>query len=204
MYLKTFTTTLAAASLAMLATAAASPPTVTASPPGAATVPATAGPSPAAIPAAVGEPGAPMLAGAPSLTWTGSGGTIGGTSNGPGRGQCETFYYQQDGRDVLGIEEVWFRTTTYFCWNWLQVTYHSTYSRGVVTGPGAAAGWQYSGESSSFTCYQVAGYRSSCGGNYETAQGQFEACVFKIGCVADFTPFIQEWENGVLGRWSAR
>jgi hypothetical protein len=95
-------------------------------------------------------------------------------------------------------ELAWFKMDTYFCWNGKIVTYHSTSQNGQATGPGQAIGWSYSGTvdgSVGWYCY-VAGYSSTnCSGNEEYAEGNFSQCVLKYGCIANWQPYIAEWEN---------
>lgn len=93
-------------------------------------------------------------------------------------------------------EDAWFKMTTYWCWNNVIVTYHNTYETGGVTTFGALEGWSYNGVGSSgWYCYRASGSTRNCSGNTEYAQGSFSACVFKVGCIANWYPFIQEWEN---------
>lgn len=115
---------------------------------------------------------------------------------------CETVWTEKIGRDLIGIELLWFKTKTYWCWNWLKVTSHTTSSYGAVTGTGAAGGWEYIGlREQSFHCYKIAGYASRCGGNYEDAEGYFQECLIRIGCASASYPYKQLWENGVTGEW---
>lgn len=93
-------------------------------------------------------------------------------------------------------ELAWFKMRTYWCWNGTIVTTHSTSTTGGVTSSGAASGWDYVGViSSGWHCYVAKGGTRPCSGNTEYAEGKFTDCVAKVGCIASWYPYIQEWEN---------
>jgi hypothetical protein len=103
-------------------------------------------------------------------------------------------------------ELAWFTMDTYWCWNGTKVTYHSTTQHGAATGSGNAVGWSYSGTVSGtvgWSCYVAVGSKVNCSGNEEHAQGNFDECALKVGCISKWQPYIQEWENyhGGKGRW---
>lgn len=84
---------------------------------------------------------------------------------------------------------------TYFCYNDVIVTTHTTTEYGSVTSAGSLIGWNYTGTiAREFNCY-TAGDGHSCSGNHEEAEGKFRLCVFKIGCVGSWYPIINEYER---------
>ncbi len=109
---------------------------------------------------------------------------------------CRTGWEQKNAEDVFGIILVWYKMTTYFCYNYVTVTSHSTNVNGGTTGTGAAAGWSYEGtpDGINFHCYVAAGSTRQCSGNQEEAQGQFHACQGGY-CYANWSPTITESEN---------
>jgi hypothetical protein len=91
--------------------------------------------------------------------------------------------------------DAWYKMTTYWCWNGVIVTTHHTYQTHGITTFGSAEGWTYNGQSSGWWCYVASGSHRNCSGNTEWAQGDFQDCVVKVGCIGNWNPFIQEWEN---------
>ncbi len=142
---------------------------------------------------------------APITHWTATSGiTPNGSAPLAANGDpCETVWVQKDGRSAINAIEVWFRTTTYWCWNWRTVTSHVTTPTGGVTKLGAAGGWQWdsSKTTGTFHCWTVAGF-PGCSGNYEEEQGSFQECILKVGCISNFYPINQLWENSPYGTWS--
>jgi hypothetical protein len=109
---------------------------------------------------------------------------------------CRTGWEQKNGEDSVGIILVWYKMTTYFCYNYATVTSHSTNVSGGTTTTGGIGGWSYQGtpDGINFHCYVAAGSTRNCSGNQEEAQGQFHACQAGY-CYANWSPTITESEN---------
>lgn len=119
---------------------------------------------------------------------------------------CKTWVYTATLNDapLNWPEDAWYRMSTYFCWNGTIVTYHYTTTSGGTTAYGAAGGWHFNSEGDlGFHCYVAVGSTKNCSGNTEIRQGHFSDCVLKVGCVQNWDPTIQEWENyhGGSGVW---
>jgi hypothetical protein len=108
---------------------------------------------------------------------------------------CQTQWHEKDAADSVSVILAWYRMTTYYCWNFKTVTYHSTSVTAGITTTGAAGGWQYDGtpDGIHFHCYVASGSTRNCSGNQEQAQGQFKACLAK--CYSSWSPTITESEN---------
>lgn len=109
---------------------------------------------------------------------------------------CRTGWVKLSYRDVFGVVLFWFKMTTYWCYNFQVVTTHSTSETAGITATGSATGWSYRGIiEHSFHCYVASGSTRSCSGNFEDAQGSFQACLITIGCYASKQSYIHEEEN---------
>jgi hypothetical protein len=160
---------------------------------------ALAAPAGAAIPSAGAPPQSTSTA-VPSHTFVSvSSGTTAEPNNAAGN-SCRSDFFSWNltqapfGWPVLA----WYKMTTYYCWNGVIVTSHSTREDGGVTASGSAAGWTYNGNvngSVGWNCYIAYGSTRQCSGNTEYAQGSFQDCLIKFGCVDNWYPQIQEWEN---------
>ncbi len=111
-----------------------------------------------------------------------------------GASGCNTLTVHAWAKDALGIVLTNYYMYTYWCWNGSIVTTHTTWERGSVTATGSATGWSYNGvKESSFNCYYA--NSRTCSGNHETSEGNFQACIIKIGCYSSWYPYINEYET---------
>jgi hypothetical protein len=116
--------------------------------------------------------------------------TLGGTDS--AGDPCKTNTVTIRYNDVFGVNLWWFKMSTYWCWNYSIVTYHSTSVSHGVTGTGDATGWAWGGGSGPhFNCYVASGSSRNCSGNYEYATGKFDYIPIPSVCAEE----IQEWEN---------
>jgi hypothetical protein len=119
---------------------------------------------------------------------------------------CRTYKYTAKLNEWPGWpEDAWYEMDTYFCWNGVIVTYHSTSTKYGTTVVGKAEGWQFDGQGElGFHCYVAVGSTRNCSGNTEYRQGHFSLCVPQVGCRVGWDPTIQEWENyhGGAGVWT--
>jgi hypothetical protein len=109
---------------------------------------------------------------------------------------CRTGSQMKKANDAYGFELAWYTMTTYFCYDNVTVTYHSTHVSGGTTTLGGVGGWSYNGtpDGINFHCYVAAGSTRNCSGNQEEAQGQFQACQAGY-CYDTWSPTITESEN---------
>jgi hypothetical protein len=74
----------------------------------------------------------------------------------------------------LGVNSLWLKIQTYYCWNYLIVTYHSTTLYWGVTAGGAGNGWGWLyNPYYAFNCYVSTSSWRSCSGNHEHAKEIF-------------------------------
>jgi hypothetical protein len=86
-----------------------------------------------------------------------------------------------------------FTVNTYYCWNYMTVTYHHTWAQSSIPGWSAALGWEYKGTpTNDMWCY----YATStwCSGNEEYLMAEYDYCPVHIGCVETLNPWIEMWE----------
>ena len=109
---------------------------------------------------------------------------------------CRTGSQTKQINDIYGFELAWYTMTTYFCYNYVIVTTHSTNVTGGTTTLGGIGGWSYLGtpDGINFHCYVAGGGTRACSGNQEEAQGQFQACQAGY-CYDTWSPTITESEN---------
>jgi len=106
--------------------------------------------------------------------------------------KCATYTVTVSNYDALRIILFSFHMVTYFCWNGVIVTYHSTSVGAGVTGTGVATGWEYTGHSGiDFTCYVASGSTRNCSGNSESDYGYFYNILLGESCYN----YIHQTEN---------
>lgn len=143
---------------------------------------------PASAPASVR---AAIAAGSESTT--GASPAIGG-GRGPG---CTTMYGAETVSDTFGINLFTFWLYTYWCWNDVIVTTHTTWPTFTHTATGVA--WNYDGlvDGIAFHCY-TAGDGYSCSGNWEHAKAKITGpslTIKGIGLTSVVYPWITETER---------
>jgi hypothetical protein len=106
----------------------------------------------------------------------------------PSVNRCDNKSSRVVAKDLFGIELLYFRMSTHWCWNFKIVTYHSTTAVATVTGPGATVGWRITNVSSiHFECYVAAGSKLQCSGNREQATADFQNRFTGQRCHASIT-----------------
>jgi|ERR1700677_3582768 hypothetical protein len=93
----------------------------------------------------------------------------------------------------LGNELYSWEASTYYCWNGVIVTYHSTTDYWHVTSLGYLDGSNYQDSYVLFHCYVAEGGTAGCSGNDEQSYGSFGSNSGEGG--AGNTVDINQWEN---------
>lgn len=87
---------------------------------------------------------------------------------------CSTRQSDETFTDGFGNVQFWLRMQTYYCWNHVIVTYHSTTLYWGVTTLGIAVGWlSLSTPYYAFNCYVSTSSSRNCSGNHEHAKEAF-------------------------------
>lgn len=120
----------------------------------------------------------------------GSSETAGGTDS--AGDPCKTSTNYIDNQDIFGITLSSFNMHTYWCWNGLIVTSHSTGVNHGITTFGSAAGWEWIGDTGvDFSCYIASGSTRNCSGNEEHSTGYFYNFISGQSC----SDTLHQWEN---------
>jgi hypothetical protein len=115
---------------------------------------------------------------------------------------CQTVSAHINEYNVWGAVLWTYTVNTYYCWNYVTVTYHHTWAQSSIPGWSSLLGWQYKGtQTNDFWCY----YATSrwCSGNEEYLQAEYDYCPVHYGCIESLYPWIEMWEL-YDGNWGSQ
>jgi hypothetical protein len=115
---------------------------------------------------------------------------------------CQTVSAHINEYNVWGAVLWTYTVNTYYCWDYVTVTYHHTWAQSSIPGWSSLLGWQYKGtQTNDFWCY----YATSrwCSGNEEYLQAEYDYCPVHYGCIESLYPWIEMWEL-YDGNWGSQ